>query len=141
MDRRSERPQPQFPEPDSQRFYAFCRERKLMYQQCAQCGTVVFYPRSHCTGCLSTDLVWHQSSGQGRIYSYTVLRRHSHPFFKQKLPYVLAFVDLAEGFRMLAEIVDTDIPAVHVGQMVSLRWLEAGDGLLPAFAPSSGASC
>ncbi len=137
MDSHLERPSARFPEPDSERYYAYLRKRQLMYQVCTDCGTVVFYPRSHCTGCLGTRLRWLPSLGMGTIYSHTVLHRHGHPYFQQKLPYVLAFVDMDEGFRLLTKIVEATLETLTVGQRVSVHWLESGGDWLPAFRPLS----
>ena len=49
------RPQPSFPEPDTEPFWEATKRRELTYQTCDDCGEVVFYPRAHCTSCGSGD--------------------------------------------------------------------------------------
>jgi len=133
------RPLPRFPEPDTKPFYDRCRDRRLAYQRCRDCGGVVFYPRAHCTHCTGTDLEWRESAGRGTIYSFTVMRQHGHPAFRARVPFPVALVDLDEGFRMFAEIVGADPEALRIGQRVEVSWLEEGGITLPAFAPASDA--
>lgn len=130
------RPLPRFPEPDTKPFYDQCREHRLSYQVCGDCGGLVFYPRAHCTHCTGTNLEWRDSDGRGTIYSVTVMRQHGHPAFKARLPMPVALVDLDEGFRMFAEIVGADAEAIRVGQRVRVSWLDEGEISLPAFTPA-----
>jgi uncharacterized OB-fold protein len=133
-----QRPLPVLTEPDTAPFWAATSEHRLTYQVCGSCGTIVFYPRRHCTGCLGTDLTWRDSAGQGVVYTYTVIRQHGQPYFRARLPYVLAFIDLDEGFRMLAEV-DVKPDAAQVGQRVQLGWEDHADLAIPVFRPAETA--
>jgi uncharacterized protein len=75
-----------------------------------------------------------QSTGIGSIYSFTVCYRAPRPGFD--LPYVLALVDVDEGWTMLTNIVGCDPSDVRIGMTVQVTWLAAGGGtLLPVFQP------
>ena len=129
------------PTPTEQPFYDACAEGKLMLQRCQNCGHVVFYPRTHCDACQSDQLVWETASGVGTIASYTVVRRGVSADFEA--PYVIALIDLAEGPRMMSQIVDADFDALGVGLSVSVdfaAWSE--DITLPVFRlhPASDSS-
>ena len=128
------RPLPSLAEPDTAPFWAATREHRLTYQTCADCGTIVFHPRRHCTHCLSTDLRWHDSAGQGTVYSCTVVRQHGQPYFRGRLPYTVGLIDLDEGFRLMAEI-DGPPGAVEVGQRVAVRWEDHTELAVPVFHP------
>lgn len=132
------RPLPEFPEPDTGPFWEAAKEGRLTYQVCRRCRGIVFYPRGHCTHCTSLDLDLRTSEGRGTIYTFTVIRQHGHPFFRGRVPYVVAFVDLDEGFRMLAEVAAPDAAEVRIGQQVEVRWEETGDLRIPIFVPRSG---
>ena len=68
------------------------------------------------------------------MYSFTVVRRPPEPAFEA--PYVLAIVDVTEGWSLLTWIVDCPVPDVHIGMEVEVRFTAGPDGaLLPAFAP------
>lgn len=128
----SERPMPDVNEPDTGAFWAAAQEHRLTYPVCRVCGTIVFYPRAHCTHCLSEDLEILDSAGEGTIYSYTVVRRTADPAFSDNAPYVVALVDLAEGFRLLTQI-KGDPDGVAVGARVSLTWETVNGFELPVF--------
>jgi len=129
-----ERPLPVRSEPDTGPFWAATEQHRLTYQVCGSCGEIVFHPRRHCTGCLGTDLRWHESAGGGTVYTYTVIRQHGQPYFRARLPYVLGFIDLDEGFRLLAEI-DAAPEAVRVGQRVAVAWEDHPGLAVPLFRP------
>ncbi len=133
------RPQPRFPEPDTQPFYDATKEHRLTYQQCNSCKNVVFYPRAHCTACGSRDLAWKDSKGVGTVYTYSVVRLNRHPAFAPLGPYAVAYVDLDEGFRILTNIVGVNDPLtdVKIGQRVKVQWEDQESGIaLPMFAPA-----
>jgi hypothetical protein len=133
----SERPKPDLEDADTGQFWVAAQEHRLTYGVCRSCEAVIFYPRDHCTTCLSEDVETRDSAGKGTIYSYTVIRRNPDPAFSGNTPYVVALVDLAEGFRLLTHIkVDPD--SVRVGQPVSLSW-ETVDGIeVPVFEVVAG---
>lgn len=133
------RPQPRFPEPHTEPFWAAAKEGRLTYQQCTDCQTVVFTPRLVCTSCGSDHLTYHDSSGEGEIYTFTVVRQNRNPVFAEMGAYVLAWVDLDEGFRMLSNIVGAADPTreISVGQRVRVEFepQESGDYPIPVFRP------
>lgn len=126
------RPLPQFPEPDTEPFWTAASQHRLTYQACRSCGEIVFHPRRHCTSCLAADLEWRESAGRGHVYTFTVIRQHGHPYFRARTPYVVGFIDLAEGFRMLAEI-DAEPGSVRVGQEVTVGWEDHDQVAIPVF--------
>jgi len=134
MPEQPERPLPLFPEPDTAPFWAATAEHRLSYQVCRACGQVVFHPRRHCTCCTSGDLEWRDSAGAGTVYTFTVIRQNGHPFFRARIPYVIGFIDLDEGFRMLAEIA-ADPQALQVNQRVTVTWEDHADLSVPIFEP------
>jgi uncharacterized OB-fold protein len=119
-----QRPLPSLADPDTAAFWRATGEHRLTYQE-GEDGRVVFFPRRHGGG------QPRDSAGLGEIYTYTVVRRHGHPFFRARAPYVVALIDMAEGFRLLAEV-DTDPETVHIGQRVRVGWEdhEVGDDRL-----------
>jgi uncharacterized OB-fold protein len=127
------RPLPALDEADTGPFWRGCAEHRLTYQRHRDTGEVVFYPRAQ-----DADLETCDSAGLGTVYTFTVVRQHGHRFFRTHAPYVVAYVDLDEGFRMLTEIA-ADPDTVHVGQRVQLDWEDHdGDPLVavPIFRPA-----
>ena len=133
------RPQPRFPEPNTQPYWEAVKDGRLTYQRCNDCNAVVFTPKFHCAACSSENLSWHDSSGAGTIYTYSVVRQNRNPVFSDLGAYVVAYVDLDEGFRMMTNIVGIANPLtdVHCGQRVQVQFevQESGDYPSPVFAP------
>ena len=131
------RPLPGLHEPDTAPFWQATKNGEFTYQQCDACGTVVWHPRAHCTGCLDGRLVWKTVAGSGEIYSYSIIRQSYHPFFRNKVPYVVAYVDLDEGPRFLTNVTGIENPDedVRVGQRVQLVWEEHDELSIPLVQP------
>jgi uncharacterized OB-fold protein len=107
---------------------------RLEIQRCRACARHQFYPRPFCIGCLSDDLEWVEASGRGQVYTWTVCHVAAHPAFEARVPYALAMVELDEGVRMLAGIVDSDLERLAVGARVRVCFEPIGDEFaLPMF--------
>ena len=134
------RPQPRFPEPDTQPFWDATKRHELTYQTCNSCNAVIFYPRQHCTTCGSLETTWHVSKGTGTVYTFSVVMQSRHPAFAELGPYAIAYIDLDEGFRMMSNVVGVQDPIrdIHCGMRVKLRWEDQGEGgiSLPLFEPA-----
>lgn len=108
----------------------------LLLQRCNGCGSTIWYPRWICPICGSTDSSWYEGSGRGTIYSFTVVRRGDGPY-REVAPYVLAYVELEEGPRMVTNIVVEDPDTLVVGQRVVVAFTDTGEGsALPRFRPA-----
>ncbi len=133
------RPQPRFPEPNTETYWENVKNGKLTYQQCRTCNEVVFTPRLRCTNCGSPELEVKESAGAGEVYTFSVVRQNRNPAFADLGAYVLAWIDLDEGFRMLSNVVGVENPSdgVQVGQRVQVEFEEqdSGDFPIPVFRP------
>ena len=123
----------------SQPFWDAAKEHRLVFQRCRVCGTRVFYPRDVCPGpdCFGVGtLEWVQSSGKGWVYSFTISYQPAHPAFADEVPYVLAIIELDEGWRMNTNIVGIDPKEVKVGMRVEVVWDDVTpEFTLPKFRP------
>ncbi|MFT5445619.1 MAG: putative OB-fold protein [Gammaproteobacteria bacterium] len=133
------RPQPQFPEPNTQPYWDGVKAGELRYQRCDDCKNIVFYPRGHCPKCLSASLSWHASKGEGTVYSYSVVRQNRVPAFIELGAYSVAYIDLDEGFRMMSSVIGVDNPVtdIHIGQRVKVEFesQDEGEYPIPVFRP------
>ena len=101
-------------------------------QRCQQCATYVFIPQSFCRACRSTDLRWVQSAGRGAIVTFTVVWRPQTPAFE--VPYVVAVVELDEGWEMLTNIVGGSTNDVAIGAPVEVCFMPMSPEItLPCF--------
>lgn len=71
---------------------------------------------------------WFEGSGRGTIYSYTINYRGEGDY-RDASPYVLAYVELEEGPRVLTNIVDADLETIAVGDRVEVVFEPAGEGV------------
>ena len=94
------------PQPDveSAPYWEGAAAGKLMIKRCRACERAYFYPRAHCPACWSTDTEWIEASGDARVYTFTIVRQNDLPPFRDRLPYVVAVVELDEGVRMTSTI-------------------------------------
>jgi len=115
-------------------FWQAARQGKLVVQRCATCGTHQFFPRPFCLDCMSTDIEWVQTKGEGSIYTYTINRRGSNSFMNDQVPYVVAMVTLKEGVRLMGNIIDSPIDQVRIGARVRVVFEKIDDEIsLPQF--------
>lgn len=126
---------------DSAGFWEAAREDKLVLQKCGGCGELRYFPRYLCTGCGSDDTTWVEVSGAGTVHSFTIVHRAAFPEFQAVTPYVVALVDLAEGPRMMTNIVGPDALEVDIEDAVEVCFeARGGDGAkVPQFRRVGGA--
>lgn len=118
--------------PEHKDYWDAATEGKLLIKQCDSCGEYHYYPRMLCPFCMSDKTIWKEANGTGSIYTYSVMRKGS--------PYAIAFVTLDEGPKMMTNIVDCDLDAVHIGQKVKVVFKQSGNQenpgpFIPCFSP------
>jgi len=115
---------------DTEIFFEAAREGRLLLRRSRLTGKAHWYPRPFCPDD-GSETEWFEASGDAEIFSFTVVAGSE--------PYVVAYVTLAEGPRMLTAIVDCEPQALHVGQRLSLTWRETtNEGQpMPCFTPQS----
>jgi uncharacterized OB-fold protein len=124
-----------FPKPEptelSRPFWDALRDGHLVFQRCG-CGHAFLPARRHCPACLAGDPKWERASGKGRLVSWVVYHTAYHPAFENRLPYNVALVELAEGPRLLTNIVDPN-EALVADAPVELKIEWEGDAALARF--------
>jgi hypothetical protein len=132
----SDRPLPQPDDDLVAAFWDFCAQEELRFQRCAGCGTWRHLPRLRCAKCGSPEFAWERSSGRGRVYSWTVTHQAPLRVFAAKAPYAVLVVELDEGVRMVAGLVDAspaelrlDLPVEVVFERIT------PEAALPQFRP------
>jgi uncharacterized OB-fold protein len=113
-------------------FWAACRERQLIFQICAACGTPRHPPGPGCPACGSVEARWQEPRGTARLWSWTVT---SGPE-----PFVIALVvfDDMPGVRLITNVLDIEPDDVRVGRALDLTWqVHQEAGFLPRFRPRS----
>lgn len=116
---------------DSQFFWDGTSEGELRVQRCNACGVLRFPPGPACPDCGAFDRGYVVAAGIGTVFSYVV---HRHPPVPGKeLPIVIALIDLAEGVRMVGEVVDVadgdDGPEIEIGMSLRVDFRRVDDEL------------
>ena len=127
---------PPSPDPDDAWFWAGVAERRLLLQACADCGIVRHPPLPMCGPCGSTAWTTRESTGAGTVHSWIVSVPPSAPSGPGR---IVVLVDLDDGVRFVANLVDVDATAVRNGMAVRLEFREYGDVVLPQFVPAEAA--
>ncbi|MDD5960323.1 Zn-ribbon domain-containing OB-fold protein [Methanobrevibacter wolinii] len=92
----------------------------LIGSKCTNCGRVFFPPRVICPDCRRKGNIEDiKFSGKGKIYTYSIVRSPSSDF-KIEAPYAVAIIELEEGAKLTAQIVDTDIDNINIGDPVEM---------------------
>jgi uncharacterized OB-fold protein len=122
-------------------YWDAARQGRLLIAECGACGRVHHYPRPFCPHCWSDDVRPVQASGAGTLYTYSTVYANDLPPFHDRLPYVAAIVELAEGPRVMTTIEGAQPDGLRVGMSVtaSFRQVDADDPdspYLTVFTPS-----
>jgi uncharacterized OB-fold protein len=127
--------------PETKPFWDGLRQQKLMVQRCKnkKCGKAYFYPRPWCPQCQSWDVEWFEATGKGKLYSFNI--NYRPPPYMGTDPIVIAVVELAEGPRILSNLVDVepDPNLIHCDMPVEILYQKMSDEVtLPKFRPAKG---
>jgi len=89
-------------QPETDDYWERAREHELWLMHCDDCSSTYFYPRSICPNCFSRNTRWRQSSGRGTLYAFAIVHRPPRPTFADRVPYIVALVELEGGARLKA---------------------------------------
>ncbi|MFD4372641.1 Zn-ribbon domain-containing OB-fold protein [Streptomyces sp. NPDC058486] len=109
-------------------------EGRLLLRRCRACARPHHYPREFCPHCWSEDVDWERASGRATLYTWSVVHRNDLPPFGERVPYVAAVVDLAEGPRMMTEVVDVPEHELRPDMELTVAFRTGEDGVtVPVF--------
>jgi hypothetical protein len=109
----AERPLPDISDSELAPYWLGAAERRLLVQRCEICGTKRWPPRPACADCGGLHAEWVEVPGTGRVYSWTEVHRTRLDYFRSKMPYTVAVVELADDPRL---------------RMIGLLTVQTGDG-------------
>ena len=103
---------------DTATYWQACNREELLYQKCDDCNHVQFYPRGSCLSCYGSHLTWMPSAERGTIHSFTIVHRPANRSFDSDVPYVIALVDMDEGYRMMMNVFGDDRLSAAIGRRI-----------------------
>jgi uncharacterized OB-fold protein len=125
---------------DNAPYWRSARDHAAAMQRCTQCSQFRFYPSNACHHCGSLAAEWVPVSGEGTVYSYTVVHRAGVGAFAARMPFTVVLVTLDEGPTMMANLLDdagNDVSdGVTIGMRVRMAYEDVTDDItLPVFVP------
>ena len=127
------------PTPETRHFWEGCRAGELRLQRCTDCAHSYFPPRPFCPACASRNVEVYRASGRASLYSYVINHRPRPDVGAE--PHAIAVVTLAEGPRMMTNIVGCpQTPEALVLDMpLTVTFEKQSDEItLPFFTPARG---
>lgn len=117
---------------DNAGFWAGVERGRLLIQRCTACDTLRFPWLPGCGTCGSPEWDTVEASGEGTVFSYVVM--HHPPFPAFDPPYAVGLVELAEGVRIVSNVVGVPYDKVRIGMPVRLEFRRYDEELtLPVF--------
>lgn len=122
------------PNEASQAYWDATRDQRLVLQWCLDCEAPIHFPRVACPQCLGSRFDYREASGDAVVHAVVVEHRPPSVFDGDE-PYAVAIVELAEGPRLVTNVVGCPPMEVRPDMRVRLTWEPLSDGRhLPLFA-------
>jgi hypothetical protein len=116
-------------------YYDKLNQGKLMGSRCTACGEIHVPPRPVCGKCRDAEVEWVELSGKGKLAGFTVIAIAPTAMLEagygRKKPYCSGVVELEEGPRISAQILDVDVAhpeKIAVGTPLKVAFVERGEG-------------
>jgi uncharacterized OB-fold protein len=120
------RPLPK-PTTATQAFWDGAKKGKLMLQWDPTAKKYQFWPRANSVRTGKRNLQWKATSGKGELYSFTIT-------------YVIGMIELDEGVRIIANLINIKIDDVEIGMRMKVAWEKLSDDITYfAFEPDKRA--
>lgn len=122
--------------PDNRGFWEAARRHELCLPHCGSCERPHYPPGPVCPFCFGEALEWRRLSGRGVISTWVVVHREWFASFAGDIPYPVVQVELEEGPRLTAGVVDLENDQLRVGLPVEVVFRDVTDEVtLPFFRP------
>ena len=102
----------------------------LVGNKCGECSRIYFPPRESCPYCRRKSMGKMKDvklSGKGKVFTYTIIHEASGSFEGQT-PYPMAIIELDEGPKITAQIVDCEPKDVKIGMKVKSTFRKIQEG-------------
>ncbi len=116
-------------------FWDAARAEKLLLQYDRATGHWQFWPRPNSVRTGRADLEWRESAGRGVLYSFTMSAIPAAGF-EHRMPYAVGLIELDDGVRIIANLIDVDPADIIIGMRLRVVWESIGPDIkFPAFQP------
>ncbi|SDZ48794.1 Zn-ribbon domain-containing OB-fold protein [Herbiconiux ginsengi] len=126
---------PEAPDPAVE-YWQNLSEGRLTFGRCRQCDHAWLPVSRECPSCLAADWRFEASTGDAVALSWVVYNHAYNDLWADRLPYVVALIELAEGPRLMSNLVgDFDPTQLRIDHPVRLVIESEGDTAVPRFVP------
>ena len=119
---------------NSKDFYKALEAQQLIGSHCQDCGYLVAPQRQICPNCLGSRTEITSLSGSGKLMAFAVIYVPSlmmaQAGFNAKNPYCVGIVELVEGPKVSAQILDMDLSkpeSIEIGTELAMTTIKRGD--------------
>jgi uncharacterized OB-fold protein len=123
---------PAVPNPEIMPHLEGLERGELVLPRCDACGFVIWFPRAFCPECGSTSVTWSVFDDRGTVYSFSVVRKGLGDY-AESAPYLVAYVELECGPRVLTNIVGA-VDDVVIGTAVRAVYSRQNGDVILRFA-------
>ena len=121
---------------DTKPFWGYAKQHELRMQKCPDCGHIRWPAGMFCPKCLSDKSEWVKLSGKGSVYTFGITHYIYDKWYTDKVPYVVAVIELAEGPRMMGNVTGYKHEDIKVGSPVEVYFDDANEEFsLPTWRP------
>jgi uncharacterized OB-fold protein len=108
-------------------YWKAARAGRLLLGDCAACGKLSHPPQTVCPFCWTAGLGSRAASGRATLNSFTVVHQSGVPALRERLPYVVAYVELEEGVCLLSNLVTCAPGAARIGMALRVLFEPIND--------------
>ena len=121
-------------------FWNGLTRHEFLVPQCQNCGHYNWTPLLACRSCLSEQQSWTKVSGEGTIFTYSVIHRGPGAF-GEEVPYILAVAELKEQPRpmlVMSNLINCPPEKVKIGMPIKIDYedIPGEDVTLWRFTPA-----
>ena len=121
-------------------FWEAAKQGQIKLQRCGSCGTAWYPVGPACPQCFSMKWDWSLLSGRGTLHNYVVYHKAWTKWFESRVPYAVIQVELEEGPRLTANLVDCDLKDIRIGMPMEAVYENVTSEItLINFRPARGA--
>jgi uncharacterized OB-fold protein len=110
-------------------FWKAAATGSLAARRCTDCGTLQHPPMPRCAACHGESLAWVTLPPEATVYAYTVVHHPAHFALTDKVPYIVAMLETADGLKLVTDIVECAPEDVRIGMSVQLRFEQVADDI------------
>lgn len=113
--------------PQTAAYWKAASEGRLLLGTCGDCGKLCHPPQSVCPFCWSSNVGTRAAGGMGKVNAFTIVHQTAVPAFRDRIPYVVAYVELEEGLFVNSNIINCDPHAVKIGMPLKATFERLND--------------